>query len=391
LLRRFGIEETDEEIPELLKICREQFETEELESALEGITHPQEGSDLDLSWEVLLEPLRTLNERIAIGQVPVRRSLEVLTALEAPIKTDYLPTLYQTPPMMVRRRSDENRILVKVDNRPRSEVQLAHAPDYIPVVASHEYPYKQFLPLATGAVILVILVLATVVLSLASSAPGTLPNNSSAGILEPSAGLARINNTTFAASVLNQKPTVVITPVRTVPTPTPTPRYVAIEYITPDPDTGPESHQADYKKLVSASNFLYNPRDYLTIYANDMEYNLVNAYRMSFDLKNPPMIIRYDVTPRNITDVKWFEPRDAKKVIDTAIVNRSYEDSWFEIKVYRDGVIYDQVGWGGIYSIPLDKQEYVIRDPGLYQVEFSGRFASVSTEVLVKREGNIAK
>jgi len=122
-----------------------------------------------------------------------------------------------------------------------------------------------------------------------------------------------------------------------------------------------------------------------------MEYNLVNAYRMSYELNNPPMIIRYDVTPRNITDVKWFEPRDARKVIDTATINRSYEESLFEIKVYRDGVIYDQVGWGGVYANPLYEQEYVIRDPGMYQVEFSGRFASVSTDVLVKQEGNIAK
>jgi len=391
LLKRFGKEEPDEEIPELLKICRDQFETEELESALEGIPPPQEGSDLDLSWEIFLEPLHTLSERIALGQVPVRRSLEVLTALEAPIKTDYPLALYQTPPMMVRRRSDENRILVNVDNRPRSEMQLAHAPDYIPVVASRDSPYKKFLPLATGAVILVILVLATVVLSLASSAPGTLPNNSSAGLLESPPGLTRINNATFTASVLDQKPMVVATPVRTIPTPVPTPEYVTIEYITPEPDTGPESHLEEYKKLASVENFLYDPLEYLTIYANDMEYNLVNAYRMSYDLNNPPMIIRYDVAPRNTTDVKWFEPRDAKKVVDTAIINRSFEESWFEIKVYRDGVIYDQVGWGGIYAIPLYEQEYVIRDPGKYQVEFSGRFATVSTEVLVKREGNIAK
>ena len=391
LLRRFGKEEPDDEIPELLKICRDQFETEELESALEGVPHPQEGRDLDLSWEVLLEPLRTLNEKIALGQVPVRRSLEVLTALEAPIKTDYPIALYQTPPMMVRRRSDENRILVKVDNRPRSELQLEHTPDYIPVAASQEFPYKQFMPLATGVLILVILVLASVVLSLASSAPGMLPNNSSAGLLDSPAGLARINNTTFSTSVLNQNPLVAVTPVRTVPTPKPTPQYVTIETITPEPDTGPESHQEEYENLASAENFLYDPRDYLTIYANDYEYNLINAYRMSYQLNNPPMIIRYDVVPRNITDVKWFEPRDARKVIDTAVINRSSEESWFEMKVYRDGAIYDQIGWGGVYAIPLYEQEYVIRDPGKYQVEFSGRFASVSTEVLVKREGNIAK
>ena len=122
-----------------------------------------------------------------------------------------------------------------------------------------------------------------------------------------------------------------------------------------------------------------------------MEYNLANAYRISFDMKNPPMIIRYNVIPRNITDVKWFEPRDAHKVIDTATIDRPDEESWFEIKIIRDGALYDQTGWGRIYGIPLYQQEYVIRDPGMYAIEFSGRFASVSTEILVKREGNIAK
>jgi len=356
LLRRFGKEEPGEEIPELLKICRDQFETEELESALEGIPHPQEGSDFDLSWEVFLEPLRTLNERIALGAGPRCAGLWSPHRPRSTHQNRLSSRALPDPPMMVRRRSDENRILVKVDNRPHSEMQLAHAPDYIPVVASQGSPYKKFLPLATGAVILVILVLAIVVLSLASSAPGTLPNNSSAGLLESPPGLIRINNTTFTASVLDQKPMVVEPPVRTIPTPVSTPQYVTIEYITPEPDTGPESHLEEYKKLASVENFLYDPLDYLTIYANDMEYNLVNAYRMSYELNNPPMIIRYDVVPRNTTDVKWFEPRDARKVVDTAVINRSFEESWFEIKVYRDGVIYDQVGWGGIYAIPLYEQ-----------------------------------
>ena len=136
----FGKEETDEDIPALLKSCRDQFEIDELESALEGNPRPQDARGLDFSWEDLLEPLRTLNERIAQSQIPARRSLEVLSALEAPVnspaQTDYSPLiLYQNPAGLVRRRNDENRILVKVDNRPRSEVLVAHAPDYIPVVS----------------------------------------------------------------------------------------------------------------------------------------------------------------------------------------------------------------------------------------------------------------
>jgi hypothetical protein len=389
LLRRFGKEEPDEDIPALLKSSRDQFEIDELESALEGKSRPEDAKGLDLSWEDLLAPLRILNERIAQGQVPSRRSLEVLSALEAPVKTDYPMQLYQNPAGLVRRRSDENRILVKVDNRPRSEVQLAHVPDYIPAVPLPDYPYKQYFPFTLGAMVLVILVLATSVFSFVSS-PGITANNSSAEVFNTSAGLARLNNTTFAASV-SQKPVTMITPIPTLPTPKPTPRYVTVEQIIPETRTGPESHQEDYAQLASVQNFLFDPRDYITIYENNMEYNLVNAYRISFDMKNPPMIIRYRVIPRNITDVKWFEPRDARKVIDNATINRPDEESWFEITIIRDGAVYDRIGWGRIYGIPLYEQEYVIRNPGMYAIEFSGRFVSVSTEVLVKRQGNIAK
>ena len=181
-----------------------------------------------------------------------------------------------------------------------------------------------------------------------------------------------------------------ITPIPPLPTPKPTPQYVTIEPVIPEPVTGPKSHQEEYEQLALVENFLYNPREYLTIYENDMEYNLANAYRMSFDLKNPPMIIRYNVIPRNITDVKWFEPRDACKVIDNATINRPDEEvmvrsknvqEWSHIRQGRDGA-----GYTGSRST---HRSIVIRDQGRYQIEFSGRFATVSSEVLVKREGNI--
>ena len=38
-------------------------------------------------------------------------------------------------------------------------------------------------------------------------------------------------------------------------------------------------------------------------------------------MKNPPMIIHFTVFAQNITDVKWFAPRDPEKKIDTAVVS----------------------------------------------------------------------
>ncbi len=112
-------------------------------------------------------------------------------------------------------------------------------------------------------------------------------------------------------------------------------------------------------------------------------------YNVSFDMKNPPMIIHYTVFAQNITDVKWFEPRDPEKKIDTAIVNRPDESAWFELKIYNKDGLYDKQGWGREYGIPSSRQEILVRNPGIYQVEFSGRLVTVNSEILVKKEGNI--
>jgi len=399
LLRMFNKEESGGEIPELLKRSRDQFESDELESALEGAPRIPDAWDLDFPWVSLLTPLRTLNERIMQSQIPLVRSREVLAALEAPVKTwpalpDYTPlTLYQNPTVLSRRRNDENQFLVKVDSRPHSEVQLASAGDYVAVVPSPDHPHKQYFSLTTGVMILLILVLGSIVFGYSFGA-GPLANNSTGA---PQA----IGTGVFAASGIDAAPMTMITPVPPLPTPDPitmtepdptpelTPQYVTVETITQVPVTGPKSHQEDYAKLATTGNFLFNPDDYLTIFENDYEYNLVNAYKISFDLKNPPMIIRYDVVPLNITDVKWFEPHDSADLLDTAVIDRPDEESWFEVKIYRNGTIYDQNGWGRTYANPLGEQEIVIRNEGDYQIEFSGHEATVSTKVLVKRLGNV--
>jgi hypothetical protein len=134
---------------------------------------------------------------------------------------------------------------------------------------------------------------------------------------------------------------------------------------------------------------VFDPKEYVTIFKNNQSYNLENSYKISFDLKNPPMVIRYKVVPQNITDIKWFEPRDAKKKNDTATVNRPDEFAWFELKIYDKSGLYTRQGWGRLYGIPLTTQEIVVRNDGTYQIEFSGQAVAVSSEVLVKKEGNI--
>ncbi len=395
LIRRFKKEENDEEIRALLKSHREQFEIVELESALEGGIHAQNEWGLEFSWQELLDPLRNLNNLVEKSHSTMQLSLDVLSALEAPLKTPPAQevysqlTLYQKPYGMVRKRNDENRFLVTVDNRSHSEVQLSSATDIIPLVPSPEYKYKQYFSITAGAMILLLIFLASIAFSFYSSQSS--PNGSALG------GILGTKNSTIAAlSGQDPKLTMVMsTPVPPLPTPAlkptpvPTLQYVTIEPVPPEPDTGPKSNRELFDQLGLFTNTVFNPKDYMTIFRNNLSYNLENAYKISFDLKNPPMIIRYKVFPHNITDIKWFEPRDSDKKIDTATIQRPDESAWFEIKIYDTEGLCDQQGWGRLYGIPSTMQEIVIRNEGMYQIEFSGREVTVNSEVLVKKEGNI--
>jgi hypothetical protein len=356
----------------------------ELESALEGGIHAQNVWGLEFSWEELLEPLRILNDLVAQNQSLMRVSLNVLSALEAPLKekpaqAEYSQlTLYQKPYGMVKRRNDENQFLVTVDNRSRSEVQLSSFSDFIPQVHSQEQKYKQYFSVTAGAMALLLIILASVILSF-YFAPGSLAGNTTGGLLGT-------KNGTIAASATIK--TITPTPVPT-PTPTPTPQYVTIEPVTRVPDTGPKSNRELFDNPGVLPIMLFDRNDYITIFKNNLSYNLENSYKISFDLKNPPMVIQYKVVPNNITDTKWFNPRDAKKKNDTTIINRPDESAWFELKISDKNGLYEKQGWGRVYGIPLTMQEIVIRNDGMYQIEFSGQEVTVSSEVLVKKEGNI--
>ncbi|MDD1701226.1 MAG: hypothetical protein LUQ04_10625 [Methanoregula sp.] len=384
LFKRFGKKENYEEIRAFLKEYRDQFEVDELESALEGGLHAQNVWGLEFSWRELLEPLHTLNELIAESQSRMWVSLDVLSALEAPMKgkpaqAEYSQLIpYQKPYRELRRRNEVNRFLVKVDNRSRSEVQLSTFSDFIPQVHSQGDKYKRYFSITAGAMALLILILAIVILSV-SSAPSIPVGNTTDGLLGT-------KNATIAASATLKTTKPAPTP---IPTPTPTPQYVTIEPVIREPDTSPKSTRELFGNPNFFPNILFNPKDYITIFKNNLSYNLDNSYKISFDLKNPPMVIRYKVYPNNITDTKWFEPRDAKKKIDTATINRPDEFAWFELKIYDDEGLYDQQGWGRLYGNPLTMQEIYIRNGGLYQIEFSGQLVTVSSEVLVKKEGNI--
>jgi hypothetical protein len=387
LIRRFNKEENYDDLKIRIQEHRNQFDIDEFESALDGGLHAKNVWDLELSWEEIQKSVRELAEMIEKDQHRAMVPLDVLSALEAPIRSTNEQAefsqlaLYQYPYGAVRKRIDENRFLVQVDNSTQSVVLPSSPADLISPELSSEGKYKQYFSLTSGIMMILIILLACFVFSF-YSAPGDLAGNST-------------NNQNVTKNLTNVQPVPVqnilntnrtnptVTP---VPTPSPAPQYVTIKPAV----TIALSPKPAYDIAPISSDLLYNPKEYTSIYNNNLPY-LGYTYNISFDLKNPPMIIRYTVVPMNITDYKWFSPRDNQKLIDSAVVERPAESAHFTINIYNNGTLIDTAGWGTIYGTPLTPQMIVIRDTGMTDIELSGEQVTVSTEVFVKKEGNIPR
>lgn len=122
----------------------------------------------------------------------------------------------------------------------------------------------------------------------------------------------------------------------------------------------------------------FNTSRYLLKINNSATYEMSGEI-ISLNCTRAPMIIAYRVVPLNITDVKWFSPRDAQKKIDTAVVNRPYEYAWFKVTMINSdtGVVEFQQGWARPYATPSGYQEFILYKPGNFRIELSGCYVTV--------------
>jgi len=390
LIRKFNKEENYDDLKIQVHQYRNQFDIAEFESALDGGLHPKNQWDLESSREELHKSVKKLAEMMEKDQNRVAVPLDVLAALEAPLSSTNAHAefsqmaLYQYPHGAVRKRVDENRFLVQVDNSMQGEIQLSSPAIITSPEQSSDDKYKQYFSLVSGIMMILIILLACFVFSFYSAPDyfaGNTTNNLNVTKNVTSVQSVPVQNIPFTNRA---NPIVNSAPVLPVPTPPPAVHYVTIKPVA----TLAMSPKPAYEIAAISTEMLYNTKEYTTIYKNDLSYSGY-AYNISFDLKNPPMVIRYTVIPRNITDKKWFSPRDSAKLINSTIVKRPTEDAYFTIKIYHDGALMDTVGWGTIYGTPLTPQMVVIRDTGMSDIEFSGEQVSVSTEIFVKKEGNI--
>jgi len=176
-------------------------------------------------------------------------------------------------------------------------------------------------------------------------------------------------------------------------TPTPITGFVTIEtpYVTLEPVSAPDANPATYHTLSPITPV---PEDYVVIYSITNQPFAYNKSAVSFDLKNPPMLIDFDVLAGNITGERTYTGRSGTDSGKDLLVKTDYLDpgAWFEITVREksSGIIVLQDGFGQARQYGSEHPRHLkIMSPGNYLIEFGGNKLTANLNLSVKREGNI--
>jgi hypothetical protein len=234
--------------------------------------------------------------------------------------------------------------------------------------------------------------------SMINQFPTDIPQGNSAAAL-PDASLAVTSAAGLpkAGSMINQIPTNIPpgnsaaalpdAPLGVTDTRRPPVSEIISPYVTIEPKASPDLVRRDFLQPFIAQKY---GEGYVPIYSlNNQNISQVLPL-VSFTLRNPPLVIDYNVTPNNLIDIKHME----YKVVDTYYeenleINRPYEDSWFMIIVRNKdtGEVVSEDGVGRTYSFQTPKQ-LVIRENGNYSFEFTGGYGALDLTMKVKQEGN---
>jgi hypothetical protein len=385
LLRKYGKTAEPKEIREILSEYGEEFGLDGFESVLgrEEETWEDVGILKEEAIQFIKEPLSRLNEMVFrdILQTASLPDVAPVPAIQAETKIRLFPAIGNEPGLSLtgpfkrlrfarRPGTKQNHITVRIGpGATRSERDFPLIPGRAATEIVISPVLKAYYPLIVGVIVALLIISAGVIPSL-FAAPVMNGTASSGRSINTSGNLSESPNATVIAQIM----------IPASPTVTP----------VPSPDRMNDSFMNRPVQRISGFGSAINTSDFITVFAKSRNYSMTGEV-FSVDLKNPPMIVQYSVTPINITDVKWFERRDADKSEDIVTVTRPYEKAWFEVRVIdkKTGKEELEQGWGFNYPSPLDTQEFVILKAGDYRFELSGGYVSADFRVLVAKAGNV--
>jgi hypothetical protein len=177
--------------------------------------------------------------------------------------------------------------------------------------------------------------------------------------------------------------------VPTKATPIPTVRYVST--VTPIKIT---TTQPSLRLVQPTAETTEEQDNYVAIYSNDLSYGTTDVpSAVAFDVVNPPLIIKYTISPKMTLDSKLIYNHTASQPGRDELINTTYpsEFAWFTVTIYdKDtGLEAAQDGYGGIYG-QFSQKTYTYRTAGNYLIQFDGANSNVHVDMFLKKEGNMA-
>jgi len=257
---------------------------------------------------------------------------------------------------------------------------------------------NELINLAFGIIFLILMINTTMLMSIASSLDGPVPEQS---ITTPQSSpfpvLAASADPDTVKPLISLIPTLVPLGNRGAALPdtdvvlsgsgTQTVIKSISSYVTIEPKEFPEieTHTIIQPKIPQKYE-----EGYVTVYSLTNQKVSQVLPIVSFSLLNPPLVIDYDVIPTNATDIKYMEYKEMATVHEeNLVINRPYEDAWFMIFVRNKdtGELVTEDGFGRSYSFQSPRQ-LVLRETGNYSFEFTGDYANLDLTMKVKQEGN---
>ncbi|MCK9580312.1 MAG: hypothetical protein M0Q92_07655 [Methanoregula sp.] len=177
--------------------------------------------------------------------------------------------------------------------------------------------------------------------------------------------------------------------VPTKATPVPTVRYVSVVTPVTTPDPGQSS-----LRYIPPTTQAAPEESYALIYSDDLSYLAgEDPTAVAFDVKVPPLVIRYNVSPLIVTDSKMTINRSSKSELRTDIlINYTYPspDSEFTVTVFdkNSGRKLSDDGFGREFGM-LTPKTFIVREAGSFIIQFDGDDAEAHVDMLLKNEGNI--
>jgi hypothetical protein len=155
--------------------------------------------------------------------------------------------------------------------------------------------------------------------------------------------------------------------------PIPTSITPVIREITPDLLTTPTT---PVKKLEGRYEAYYEE-----IYTLNQFFAFGQKETFPYDVTTPPLYIKYSLTPQEITREKIVEiGTSLERTISVTYPN---PNAWFEIRVLdaNNGAVIEDRGYGKDFPDET-KGEFMVRNAGNYQIEFSGNDVTAEIRVL---------